>query len=112
MEIDVTICPACGASGGEYRTCTVCGTLKVPVHTNEMIERVMMAIQLAAPYIRKELAEQAARAAIAAMREPTEGMRHAGGAVITSYPNGPSDVDKSVAAVTFEAMIDAALSPE
>jgi hypothetical protein len=23
------VCPACGASGGEYPTCTVCGTLKV-----------------------------------------------------------------------------------
>lgn len=51
-----------------------------------------------------------ARAVIEAMREPTEAMRSAGGAVVTSYPDGPSDVDRSVAAVTFNAMIDAALA--
>lgn len=39
---------------------------------SEMIERVAMAIQLAAPYLRKELAERAARVAIEAMREPTD----------------------------------------
>jgi len=24
------VCPACGGSGGEYPTCTICGTEKVP----------------------------------------------------------------------------------
>lgn len=41
---------------------------------NEMVERVAMAIQLAAPYLRKELAEQAAYAALAAMQELTAEM--------------------------------------
>ena len=72
---------------------------------NEMIERVMMAIQLATPYIRKELAEQAAIAAIAAMREPTDAMMCA----IFILESGKSAIVREPLDA-YQAMIDAALS--
>lgn len=34
LRAEAAVCPKCGASGGEYSTCTVCGTSKVPQTTD------------------------------------------------------------------------------
>lgn len=70
---------------------------------SEMVERVAAAIRESRPLDCYAAYEQAARAAIEAMREPTEAMVGEGKAAPT-YGDGVSDIPK-----VWRAMIDAAL---
>lgn len=77
---------------------------------NEIIERVAKAIEKASqPPGQKDykiLMENAARAAIEAMRKPTDAMKRSGALCMPDYDPSVDD-----AQICWEAMIDAALLP-
>jgi len=76
---------------------------------NEMIERVAKAIKDSDSYQDYKDYKGYARAAIEAMREPTEEMIEAGGGVISEWNGDMTPATEAAAQIAWPAMIDEAL---
>lgn len=77
-----------------------------------MLQRLEVALQRAASAVPDGKPYWMARAALEAMREPTDWMVNRGGAVLYHGRHVPDATSDGVAAETYAAMIDAALEKQ